>query len=83
MQFLLTEEEYQDLINLNEKLKEDMRETLQDLCSKVADNMPVIFWGNKEPKIWGCWKTGMPHMTYCDACPVKKVCPAEFKRWSK
>lgn len=37
MQYILTEEEYNSLLNANKQYKEDHREMVQKLCSMVAD----------------------------------------------
>ena len=84
MQYILTEDEYLSIKNHARDERDALRNVLQDLCTKVADNMS-IYWGwgvPEDPKPWGCilTKTGG---WYCDKCPVKKVCPHESKRWSK
>lgn len=83
MQYLLTEEEYLVHIQNKEKLDDlPSKEALQIFCTWVANNTPVLFWGRKEPKIWGCMLTEDDEW-YCDECPSRKICPYEYKGWSK
>ena len=44
MQYILTEQEYHELVLIGQKKQEELKEILQDLCTKVADNMPIKFW---------------------------------------
>ena len=84
MQYLLTEQEYNDLITRGKKAEEKQKEILQDLCTKVADHMPVL-WGwskDEKPKVWQCIHS-VEGEWYCDSCPVQKVCPEQYKHWSK
>lgn len=83
MQYILTEQEYQDL-RATQHMKIHMNKTeLQTLCSHIADTMPVsVSWFNDGiPTPWGCILTG--HINYCDKCPVQSICPNENKEWSK
>jgi len=84
MQYLLSEKEYNELRDNNQvyKLKQD--KILQDLCTKVADYMPIKWtWGKgkKNPEPWGCIHTQEIEW-FCDECPVEKVCPSN-KHFSK
>jgi hypothetical protein len=85
MQYLLTKQEYDELVARGiEKTQSDTK-ILQDLCSKVADYMPT-------QKPWN-WKEGDPlqpyrcvltsNNEYCDDCPVRNACPNQYKYWSK
>ena len=85
MQYLLTKEEYDQLVARGiQKTQADIK-ILQDLCSKVADYMPT-------QKSWD-WKEGYPlepykciltsNNEYCDRCPVQDVCPYQSKQWSQ
>ena len=55
MQYILTQEEYD---NLKKKQKTEFqlsKNNLQNLCTKIANNMPVDWgWGENNPKPWGC-----------------------------
>ena len=82
MQRLLTEEEYQELLNKIEFEKNKANEIIQKLCTEVANHKPVKFWGNKEALVWGCGIED-DEDAYCDECPVQDVCPEPYKRWSK
>jgi len=84
MQYLLTEQEYKDLLDRVDRYKKSQREALQDLCTKAADHVPVNWgWGELEdPKPWGCILSTEDEW-YCDSCPAKKLCPHPNKEWSK
>lgn len=83
MQYILSEEEYNELKhkateNINKAVKWN-----QELCTKIADEMPVIWgWGGNDYKPWGCILS-QSSKGYCDECPVQDVCPNERKEWSK
>lgn len=83
MQYILTEQEYNDLKTLQRKAIELDSQLLQTLCTKVANEMPIIWgWGGEDAKPWGCILT-KKHEWYCDSCPVETICPNQFKEWSK
>jgi hypothetical protein len=87
MQYILTQEEYDALkkqqtwqFNINAK-------KLQELCTKIADEMPVNWgWNGPDPKPWGCIITQEAENPYnewyCDECPVRTICPGS-KNYSK
>jgi hypothetical protein len=84
MQYVLTQAEYDELVR-KQKLDLNMqKDQLQDLCTRIADQMPVsVHWidgGNPHP--WGCILTDK-YEHYCDHCPVQDICPHEHKEWSK
>ena len=85
MQYILSQEEYTELLNKISKRSKEEEDILQDLCTKVCDNMPIVWdWGRNEDKLmqpWGCILT--KKNWYCDQCPVSKVCPRKWKEWSK
>ena len=86
MQYVLTQEEYDEL-RAKQTLDLGMqKDRLQTLCTLIADTMPVK-WGwskDEEPKPWGCVLTAAKYHDewYCDSCPVQDICPAD-KEWSK
>jgi hypothetical protein len=84
MQYLLTQEEHAKLTENRLRSDKQLRDWLQDLCSKVADHMPVKAWNWKEGDTllpYGCVLT--TRNEYCDDCPVRSQCPNEFKQYSK
>ena len=88
MQYLLTQEEYYKLKEDREYIIGLKKELLQDLCTEIADTMPIKWsWGEgkEKPKPWGCvltvQKKGLEW--YCDDCPVQKICPHDDKAWSQ
>jgi len=82
MQRILTEEEYQSLLNQIDAAKTANNLLVQSLCTQIADLKPVKYWGREEASIWGCIHTSK-HEHYCDECPVNEVCPEPHKYWSK
>jgi hypothetical protein len=101
MQYILTEEEYDDLVlatadakdqyeDLLDEKEKEKNKIIQELCTKIADTMPIKYWGSKELRTWGCKITeetpnedGYTREWYCDECPVQKICPHDDKDWSK
>ena len=98
-QYLLTEEEYQQLREAPGLLEERMNTLLLDLCVRVANHEPIDRDWEPEgtpPRPWGCILTNKneagligPYTVdrskewYCDDCPVQEVYPFKFKHWSK
>jgi hypothetical protein len=88
MQYLLTQEEYEGLrAKAARGQKLPSTADLQTLCTKIANEMPVVFkWSPEmQPRPWGCIlnKRGDRTPSYCDECPVKSICPNSNKNWSK
>lgn len=87
MQYLLTQQEYDQLRARQQHDIKVSREHLQSLCTKIADEMPVPVKNSSEAdatRPWGCIltvKTKYDH--YCDRCPVNSICPYDHKEWSK
>jgi len=84
MQRILTEEEYEALINQGQAERIRLKKVLQDLCIQVANHMPVSrsYSPESAPSPWGCILTNH-QMEYCDHCPAKDSCPNDHKEWSK
>ena len=99
MQYILSQDEYDDL-KAKQKLDLQMQNNhLQELCTKICDTMPVDWgWGGRKNdpnniKPWGCILTVEKkakakgntyyHDWYCDQCPVQNICPHPHKSWSK
>ena len=82
MQYVLTEEEYKELVDAKKKALKDVENTLQKLCTIAADNLPVKVYWSKEMEPWKCIHSVKEHEWYCDNCPVQDVCPSN-KHWSK
>jgi len=86
MMYILTEQEYNDLVKAKEEAQLKNTAKLQQLCTKIANEMPVqIGWGPKVPEPWGCVITAEKNGDewYCDKCPVKMICPYDGKCWSQ
>ena len=85
MQYILSEEEMEEVRQLRAKMKTlpDVGK-LQEMCTKIADECPT--WrgwdGKAEPSPWGCALSSDDEW-YCDECPVQDICPREWKSWSK
>ena len=86
MQYILTEEEMAEIKKTSKHEISLSRAKLQTLCTKIADEMPVKFWQNKEASPWGCKLTIEDNEGgewYCDNCPVQTICPSDDKDYSK
>ncbi len=87
MQYILTEEEYAALKAAGKARLELNQKGLQKLCTKICDEMPVKYWGNKEATPWRCMITVEKEHPgsewYCDNCPVEDICPHPYKSHSK
>ena len=84
MQYLLTQDEYDELVARAQTAEQQAEAILFNLCKEVADHKPVV-WGwsrHEEPKPWGCIES-RPGEWHCDSCPVRNVCPNDCKQWSK
>lgn len=81
MQYLLTEEELNALHHRKAADDKQTIDLIQDLCTKVADHMPVVVLPGSPSQPWGCIITQKRGL--CDECPVKEFCPHPYKRWSK
>ena len=89
MQYILTQEELDqlkaDAANAIKKVTAD----LQTACTLLADNMPVKHpWdpASTDTKPWGCilsQTSPTKDEWYCDHCPARKLCPNPHKNWSK
>jgi len=86
MQYILTQEEFDELNKVKQHKFDVTTKQLQKLCTKIANEMPVTWgWGGPDPKPWGCIHTRLEDDNeewYCDECPVKSICPST-KNWSK
>lgn len=83
MQYILTQEEYNELIKKKELQLQIQMGDLQELCTKIANEMPISYSWKKEIEPWGCILNNPDRTCYCDDCPVQEICPCPFKRWSK
>jgi hypothetical protein len=80
MQYILSEEEYSELKKKQSvQIKAD-KGRLMEVCRLAADHIPILEKGFIN-RPWGCILSDTA--TYCDKCPVKDVCPNDYKRWSK
>ena len=85
MQYIIDEKEKAAWDEAVKKAKQlPNTEALQEFCTMVANNLPVVGWWNegKQPSPWGCVLT-TERDWYCDDCPSKNICPNEWKEWSK
>jgi hypothetical protein len=84
MQYILSQQEYDELRSIQKRRIALSDKRLQTLCTKIADTMPVK-WGWETPDVakpWGCILS-VDHEWYCDQCPVQEICPNVSKAWSK
>lgn len=87
MQYILTEEEYKAINRRSKELDElPSKKELQKFCTMVANTLPVS-GGWYDGKVWGCILTKKDDdgydEWYCDQCPSRKICPYDYKEWSK
>lgn len=89
MQYILSEEEMEEIRQLRAKMKSlPSTDQLQKMCTKIADEWATwTGWkGHKhDPEPWGCVlsREDDGEEWYCDECPVQSICPLERKSWSK
>lgn len=90
MQYLLSEIEYQALVNQGKAEAVKVKHALQKACTLAALHTPARTVkdyskpGFPSTKVaWGCILDKTSGMEYCDCCPVKDICPNEWKEWSK
>lgn len=85
MQYILTQDEL-DALKARDKAAKNLPNVaeLQKFCTFVADNM-ILKSGWMAGKAWGCVISAEEHKQewYCDSCPALKVCPYEYKEFSK
>ena len=84
MQYILTEAEYDNLLDTAKKASKSDTANLQAFCTRVANELPVYCgWGDALKRPWMCVLTEKKKEWYCDSCPARAVCPSEHKKWSK
>jgi hypothetical protein len=87
MEYILSEEEMQEIRELKQTLGKrsigmPSVQTLQTICTKIANEWKTRKCYDGEMVPWGCILT-VPHEYYCDDCPVLTICPHPHKRWPK
>jgi hypothetical protein len=85
VQYILSKEEYDNLIKAREKFGRVTPEQLQELCILAAEHVPVYrYWDKENGSPWGCIlsKEGK-NPGYCDECPSRKCCLYKNKQFSK
>jgi hypothetical protein len=86
VKYILSQKEYDDLLERAVKVEAENTRELQEFCTMVADTLPIKWtWGEGKdtPTPWGCILTEVDVEWYCDQCPAQKVCPHQYKEWSK
>ena len=85
MQYLLTQAEFGEIYDKHHKEVNILLVRLQDACTLAAEHVKVRL-DDEEPEEglqpWGCVMV-TDGLSYCDKCPVQKLCPNEHKRYSK
>lgn len=86
MQYILTEKEYQEIVEYKEKELKEKDDIINKLCQDVCNYKPITGdWGkweeepNKHP--WGCIHS-QDEEWYCDECPVQDYCSLPHN-WSQ
>ena len=86
MQYLLTEEEYNELRIQNNAKQRECDIIINDLCQTVANHLPVHVSDPHSPiqkqEPWKCIRS-VKYEWYCDNCPVKDICRWPNKVFSK
>lgn len=83
MQYILSQEELDELKKKQRHEISENKSKLQKLCSKIADSW-IVEEGWYKGKAWGCILTSMrKEEWYCDDCIMKSICPYDGKIWSK
>jgi len=85
MYYVLSQEEYDKVLQDIRDAETAKKETIQRLCSQVCDILPIKdkYRPDDDPHPWGCILTEGPNCGYCDQCPVQDDCPSKDKNWSK
>lgn len=86
MKYILTEDEYNALINKVDNVNDQYFRDVQQLCIEVAVHKPIPLFGKDQPHVkWGCILADDPEQQaeVCDECPVVIMCPYDDKIWSK
>lgn len=92
MQYLLSEEEYDELHRNHKQEIAELRIKITDLCMRVAMSEVIpdpwdMHRPEGEPKEgpWGCIRSKDPQKDpmYCDECPVDDICRYPGKEYSK
>ena len=86
MQYLLSEEEYGELVRQRDARIRASTDELQAVCTLAAQHIPVARSWAKDatPAPWGCiLGPREQNPGYCDDCPVKAICPYKGKEFSK
>lgn len=83
MQYILTQEEYDALKKEQVQAISLNKERRQDLCTRIANEMPVYHCKELPPEPWGCILNTNSSTHYCDGCPVQDICPSDRKDWSQ
>ena len=86
MKYILTEQEYNAMVNRVDDITNKYLQDVQQLCIEVAVHKPIRLFGIQDPAIThGCILADDPEQQSecCDECPVSLMCPNDNKKWSK
>lgn len=84
MQYILSELEYRRLKEESKIRLTTKKDELQRLCTLAAKYIPVEqSWRGEGKWPWGCILDPASNPGYCDKCPVLKICPYDWKEYSK
>lgn len=81
MQYILTQEEYDELKRDRKHNFDLSNKKLQELCTKICNEMPLKYEWINQIFPWKCILTETENH-YCDNCIVQDICPNEWKRFS-
>ena len=86
MKYILTEKEYDALMNRIDNVTNMYLRDVQQLCIEVAVHKPIKIFGLEDPIIThGCILADDPKQQaeHCNECPCEFTCPNDNKKWSK
>jgi hypothetical protein len=84
MQYILTQQEYDELTREKRLRTEEQDRELLEICIMTALHAPARNAGS-DSRPWGCVLAPIPQQRapYCDDCPAQRVCPSKDKEWSQ
>ena len=85
MNYILTQQEYDDLCREKQLRTDKQKAELQALCTLAARHIPAVAPScppDAKPMPWGCI-LDINGPEYCDKCPALNVCPKTGKEFSK
>lgn len=83
MEYILTEEEYDNLKQASKQAKLRPEETINALCKEVATWKQIKIEGLNYLASYGCIQNDINNPEVCDECPVESICTYQHKEFSQ